>query len=158
MLPPKRRKVGQQSIRSDLATAAQGAPRARPRQLVSHGAMAAVTKAKPLARCCCAAAVRSRRQVGPATLAGKQQVIQPARAHLASNVCRATPAARSNMIATLMAGVMPAFGHANGLAVVNAQLNLDQVPLVVSWNRCNDGLPAQCWLCKTIALLFAPEP
>jgi len=69
-----------------------------------------------------------------------------------------TLVARSDMIATLMAGVIPASGHADGLTVVDPPLDLDPVPFVMSWHRRNDGHPAQRWLRETIAALFAPEP
>jgi len=64
-----------------------------------------------------------------------------------------TLVARSDMIATLMTGVISASGHADELSVVNPPLDLDPVPFVMSWHRRNDGHPAQRWLRETIALL-----
>ncbi len=68
-----------------------------------------------------------------------------------------TLVARSDMIATLMAGVIPASGHADELAVIDSPLELDPMPFVMSWHRRNDGHPAQRWLRREIASLFALE-
>ncbi len=60
--------------------------------------------------------------------------------------------ARSNMIATLMAGVIDASGHGDELAILAHPLELNPVPFVLFWHRRNDGHPAQRWLRETIAL------
>ena len=64
-----------------------------------------------------------------------------------------TLVARSDMIATVVAGVLPASGHVGGLSVVDPPLDLDPVPFVMSWHRRNDGHPAQRWLRETISSL-----
>jgi DNA-binding transcriptional LysR family regulator len=53
--------------------------------------------------------------------------------------------ARSNMIATLMAGVITASGHADELALLEPPLTLEPIPFVMSWHRRNDVHPAQRW-------------
>ena len=65
-----------------------------------------------------------------------------------------TLVARSDMIATLMAGVIPASGHAELLTVIDPPINLDPIPFIMSWHRRNDGHPAQRWFRETVALLF----
>jgi len=67
-----------------------------------------------------------------------------------------TLVARSDMIATLMADVIPASGHKDALTVVDPPLDLDPVPFVQSWHRRNDAHPAQRWLRETIVSLFTP--
>ena len=67
-----------------------------------------------------------------------------------------TLVARSDMIATLMAGVLPASGYSDLLTVLDPPLELDPVPFVMSWHRRNDGHPAQRWLRLTISALFEP--
>ncbi|KKC23796.1 LysR family transcriptional regulator [Sphingomonas sp. SRS2] len=62
--------------------------------------------------------------------------------------------ARSDMIATLMAGVVSASGHSHDLSVLTPPLDLASVPLVLAWHRRNDTHPAQRWLRETIASLF----
>lgn len=62
--------------------------------------------------------------------------------------------ARSDMIATLMAGVVSASGHETKLCVVAPPLDLDPVSFVLAWHRRNDTHPAQRWLRKAIADLF----
>ena len=54
--------------------------------------------------------------------------------------------ARSNMIATLMAGVVEASGHAEALSVLHPPIDLDPVLFVLSWHRRNDAHPAQRWI------------
>lgn len=61
--------------------------------------------------------------------------------------------ARSDMVATLMAGVVSASGHLDNLAVVDPPLELDPARFVMSWHLRNDGHPAQRWLRETIASL-----
>jgi DNA-binding transcriptional LysR family regulator len=59
--------------------------------------------------------------------------------------------ARSDMIATLMQGVVLASGHADKLAILKPPLDLDPVTFVQSWHRRNDAHPAQLWLRDCIA-------
>ncbi len=61
--------------------------------------------------------------------------------------------ARSDMIATLMGGVVSASGHAGELCVLDPPLDLDPVAFVLSWHKRNDGHPAQRWLRDCIASL-----
>ncbi len=67
-----------------------------------------------------------------------------------------TLVARSDLIATLMAGVVAASGHGDALSVVEPPLDLGSVSFVQSWHRRNDAHPAQRWLRETIASLFTP--
>lgn len=62
--------------------------------------------------------------------------------------------ARSDMIATLMAGVVGASGHERDLCVLMPPLDLDPVLFVVAWHRRNDTHPAQRWLRHEIANLY----
>jgi len=64
-----------------------------------------------------------------------------------------TLVARSDMIATLMGGVVLASGHANEVCVLDPPLELDPVAFVLSWHKRNDGHPAQRWLRNCIASL-----
>jgi len=59
--------------------------------------------------------------------------------------------ARSNMIATLMAGVVAASGHADELALLEPPVMLEPIPFVMSWHRRNDGHPAQRWFRNCVA-------
>ncbi len=59
--------------------------------------------------------------------------------------------ARSDMVATLMAGVIAASGHAQELAIFEPPVALDPVPFVMSWHRRNDVHPAQRWFRACIA-------
>jgi DNA-binding transcriptional LysR family regulator len=59
--------------------------------------------------------------------------------------------ARSDMIATLMAGVVSASGHARDLCILTPPLELDPVPFVLAWHRRNDTHPAQRWLRDMVA-------
>ena len=61
--------------------------------------------------------------------------------------------ARSDLIATLMAGVVEASGRADELLVMEPPLNLDPVRFVLSWHRRNDVHPAQRWARELIASL-----
>ncbi len=63
--------------------------------------------------------------------------------------------ARSNMISTVMSGVVSASGHADELCVLNPPLDLDPVPFVMSWHRRNDTHPAQHWFRDCVASLSA---
>ena len=67
-----------------------------------------------------------------------------------------TLVARTDLIATLMAGVVAASGHEDALSVVEPPLDLGSVSFVQSWHRRNDAHPAQRWLRETIASLFTP--
>lgn len=53
--------------------------------------------------------------------------------------------ARSDMIATVMAGVVGASGHRRDLTVLKLPFELDPVPFVMFWHRRNDTHPAQRW-------------
>ncbi|MBB3592285.1 DNA-binding transcriptional LysR family regulator [Rhizobium sp. BK529] len=53
--------------------------------------------------------------------------------------------ARSDMIATLMAGVVEASGHSDELTLLEPPLTLDPISFVLSWHRRNDAHPAQRW-------------
>lgn len=66
-----------------------------------------------------------------------------------------TLVARSELIATLMAGTVAASGHADALEVLTPPLELDPVPFVLSWHRRNDGHPAQRWFREQIAMIAA---
>ena len=59
--------------------------------------------------------------------------------------------ARSDMIATLMAGVVAASGHAHELALLEPPLMLEPIPFVMSWHRRNDAHPAQRWFRNCVA-------
>lgn len=61
--------------------------------------------------------------------------------------------ARSDMIATLMSGVVTASGHLPGLCVLSPPLDLDPVQFVMSWHRRNDVHPAQRWFRDCIGAL-----
>ncbi len=69
-----------------------------------------------------------------------------------------TLVARSDLIATLMAGVIDASGHGDELVVLAPPIELDPVPFVLFWHRRNDAHPAQRWLRETVAALHAPQP
>src|SRR3546814_5411703 len=53
--------------------------------------------------------------------------------------------ASSDMIATIMEGVVSASGHAGKLAVLKLPLQLEPVQFMMSWHRRNDTHPAQRW-------------
>jgi len=59
--------------------------------------------------------------------------------------------AQSNMVATLMHGVVLASGYAAELSVQPPPLELAPVPFVLAWHRRNDAHPAQRWLRDSIA-------
>lgn len=61
--------------------------------------------------------------------------------------------ARSDMIATLMEGVVDASGQADNLIARGPPLDLAPVPFVMSWHRRNDTHPAQRWFRAVIAAL-----
>ncbi|WP_225767717.1 LysR family transcriptional regulator [Inquilinus sp. Marseille-Q2685] len=66
--------------------------------------------------------------------------------------------ASSNMIATLMTGVVTASGQADRLCVLQPPLDLDAVQFSLSWHRRNDAHPGQRWFRDCIAALFPSEP
>lgn len=59
--------------------------------------------------------------------------------------------ARSDLIATLMAGVIPASGQADALAIRPPPIDLDPITFTMSWHRRNDVHPAQRWLRDFVA-------
>jgi DNA-binding transcriptional LysR family regulator len=61
--------------------------------------------------------------------------------------------ARSDLIATLMAGVVAASGHANALHILVPPLDLGPVQFLLSWHRRNDAHPAQRWVREMIVSL-----
>lgn len=61
--------------------------------------------------------------------------------------------ARSDLIATLMAGVIPASGRAETLAIRPLPFDLDPIGFTMSWHRRNDVHPAQRWLRDFVANL-----
>ena len=65
--------------------------------------------------------------------------------------------ARSDMIATLMEGVVDASGQADNLIARAPPLDLAPVPFVMSWHRRNDAHPAQRWFRAVIAALPVAE-
>ncbi|KQU10052.1 LysR family transcriptional regulator [Rhizobium sp. Leaf453] len=65
--------------------------------------------------------------------------------------------ARSDMIATVMAGVVVASGQAPDLAILEPPIELAPVPFILHWHRRNDLHPAQRWLRECIAGLYPAE-
>lgn len=59
--------------------------------------------------------------------------------------------AHSDMVATLMHGVVLASGYAGELCVQPPPLALAPVPFVMAWHRRNDAHPAQRWLRDSVA-------
>lgn len=59
--------------------------------------------------------------------------------------------ARSDMVATLMEGVVAASGHAERLCIMPAPLDLPPIPFALSWHRRNDVHPAQRWFRDLLA-------
>ncbi|MGM4910203.1 LysR family transcriptional regulator [Rhizobium sp. 768_B6_N1_8] len=66
--------------------------------------------------------------------------------------------ARSDMIATLMGGVVLASGHSHELSILPLPLELEPVQFVLSWHRRNDVHPAQRWFRDCIASLSMSLP
>ena len=64
--------------------------------------------------------------------------------------------AQSDMISTVMAGVVAASGYAKQLRIFDPPVALDAVPYVIFWHRRNDTHPAQRWLRDCIASLRPP--
>ena len=59
--------------------------------------------------------------------------------------------ARSDLIATLMEGVVKASGHSHSLAITPCPIAIDPVPFVLAWHRRNDVHPAQRWFRDFVA-------
>lgn len=59
--------------------------------------------------------------------------------------------AQSDLIATVMAGVAAASGHAGALKIMPPPLQIAPVPFMLAWHRRNDAHPAQAWLRDLIA-------
>ena len=59
--------------------------------------------------------------------------------------------AASDLIATLMEGVVRGSPHAGQLQIFEPPLELPEVPFVLAWHRRNDSHPAQRWLRERIA-------
>lgn len=66
--------------------------------------------------------------------------------------------AQSDMIATLLNGVVRASGQTEGLAILPPPFDLEPVSFVMSWHRRNDGHPAQRWLRSCISELAKDSP
>ncbi len=64
--------------------------------------------------------------------------------------------ARSDMIATVMAGVVGASGHRQDLTVLRLPFEIEPVPFVMFWHRRNDTHPAQRWFRECVAFI-APD-
>jgi DNA-binding transcriptional LysR family regulator len=64
---------------------------------------------------------------------------------------------RSDMIATVMQGVVAASGQEGVLSILKPPIPLEPVPFVMTWHRRNDGHPAQRWLREAIAGLPWPS-
>lgn len=62
--------------------------------------------------------------------------------------------ARSDLVATLMSGVVEASGHAAALHIMPPPLDLPRAQFVMSWHRRNDAHPAQRWFRKFVLSLF----
>ena len=60
---------------------------------------------------------------------------------------------RSDMIATLLEGVVHASGRSGDLMILPPPLDLESVSFVMSWHRRNDSHPAQRWLRSCISEL-----
>lgn len=61
--------------------------------------------------------------------------------------------AQSDMVATLMEGVVAASGHAERLCIMPPPLELPSIPFVMSWHRRNDVHPAQRWFRDLLAAI-----
>ncbi|MDQ0393748.1 LysR family transcriptional regulator [Labrys monachus] len=64
--------------------------------------------------------------------------------------------ASSDMVATIMEGVVAASGQAEKLSVVTVPLELAPVQFTLSWHRRNDTHPAQAWFRSCVSAAF-PE-
>jgi DNA-binding transcriptional LysR family regulator len=61
--------------------------------------------------------------------------------------------ATSDLVATLMEGVVVASGVADELVILEPPLTLPRVPFLLSWHRRNDAHPAQRWFREVVAHL-----
>ena len=66
--------------------------------------------------------------------------------------------ARSDLIATLLEGVVTASACRDELLVLPPPITLAPVPFVMSWHRRNDAHPVQRWLRNLLLDLFAHHP
>lgn len=66
--------------------------------------------------------------------------------------------ASSDMIATILEGVVEASGQAAHLCVREPPIVLDRISFTLSWHRRNDTHPAQRWFRECIACLFDHRP
>lgn len=64
--------------------------------------------------------------------------------------------AASDLIATLMAGVVEASGHAERLAMLDPPVALEPCAYKMSWHRRNDTHPAQRWLRQCVTSVSRP--
>jgi DNA-binding transcriptional LysR family regulator len=62
--------------------------------------------------------------------------------------------ASSDMVATVIEGVVANSGYADRLKVFDFPLPLNPIPFVLSWHRRNDGHPAQQWLRNGLLATF----
>ncbi len=69
-----------------------------------------------------------------------------------------TLVARSDMISTVMAGIVAASGLADELCVLEPPLTIEPVPFVLLWHRRNDVHPAQRWFRECVATLLPIDP
>ncbi len=67
-------------------------------------------------------------------------------------------AASSDMIATILEGVIEASGQAEHLCVKKPPIQLDPVSFTLSWHRRNDTHPAQRWFRDCITGMFTQGP
>ena len=65
---------------------------------------------------------------------------------------------QTDMIATLMEGVVEASGYAHLLQVLQPPIEIAPVPFIMCWHRRNDAHPAQQWLRGCIVDLINQEP
>jgi DNA-binding transcriptional LysR family regulator len=64
--------------------------------------------------------------------------------------------AESDLVATLMAGVVSASGWEKWLHILKPPVALAPVPFAMFWHRRNDAHPAQAWLRDSLVALFRP--
>lgn len=67
-----------------------------------------------------------------------------------------TLVARSDMVATLMAGVIQGSGRADELCILAPPLDLPAIPFVLFWHRRNDAYPVQHWFRQSVAAAAKP--
>ena len=61
--------------------------------------------------------------------------------------------AGSDLIATLMRGVVDVSGFEDRLEILKSPVDLDPCPYVMCWHRRNDAHPAQSWLRDCVELV-----